>query len=63
MNRPVKPLHAQLNLLLVNAPKTAVPDDKQRELVLALVELLIGVAQENERQLEDGGGDEREADR
>jgi hypothetical protein len=37
-------------------------DSKQRELSLALVELLIGAAQVSNRQ-EDGGGDEREANR
>jgi hypothetical protein len=53
-------LDAQLNLLLVDAPKTIMPDSKQRELSLALVELLIGAAQASNPQ-EDGGGDEREA--
>jgi hypothetical protein len=52
-----------LNLLLVDAPKTVIPDAKQRELALALVELLIGAAQASNPQLEDGGGDELEADR
>lgn len=62
MNRPAKPLHSQLNLLLVNAPKAIVADDKQRELALALVELLISAAQESDLQLPNGGGDELEAD-
>jgi hypothetical protein len=52
-----------LNLLLVDAPKTVIPDAKQQELALALVELLIGAAQASNPQVEDGGGDEPEAHR
>jgi hypothetical protein len=59
----IMPLHSQLNLLLVNRSKAVVPDDQQQELALALVELLIGAAQESEQQLPNGGEDEREADR
>ena len=62
MTRHAKPLDLQLNLQLVDALKTVIPDSKQRELSLALVELLVGAAQESNRQ-EDGGGDELEADR
>ena len=62
MTRHAKPLDSQLNLLLIDAPKTVIPDSNQRELSLALVELLIGAAQASNR-LEDGGGDELEADR
>ena len=62
MTRYAKPLDLQLNLQLVDAPKTAIPDSKQRELSLALVELLVGAAQASNLQ-EDGGGDELEADR
>lgn len=63
MNRPAKPLNSQLNLLLVNTPKAAIPDDKERELALALMELLINAVQKSDRQLANGGEDEREADR
>ena len=62
MTRHSKPLDSQLNLLLVDTPKMVIPESKQRELSLALVELLIGAAQVSNRQ-EDGGGDEREANR
>jgi hypothetical protein len=62
VTRHSKPLDSQLNLLLVDTPKMVIPDSKQRELSLALVELLIGAAQVSNRQ-EDGGGDEREANR
>ncbi len=63
MTRYAKPLDSQLNLLLVDAPKTVIPDAKQQELALALVELLIGAAQASNPQVEDGGGDEPEAHR
>ncbi len=62
MTRHAKPLDFQLNLQLVDAPKTVIPDSKQRERSLALVELLIGAAQASNRQ-EEGGGDELEANR
>jgi hypothetical protein len=57
-----KPLDLQLNLQLVDAPKTVIPGSKQRELSLALVELLVGAAQASNRQ-EEGGGDELEGNR
>jgi hypothetical protein len=62
VTRHAKPLDLQLNLQLVDAPKTVIPDSKQRELALALVELLVGAAQASNRQ-EEGGGDELEANR
>ena len=62
MTRFAKPLDLQLNLQLVDAPKTVIPDSKQRELSLALVELLVGAAQASNQQ-EEGGGDELEANR
>jgi hypothetical protein len=62
VTRHAKPLDSQMNLQLVDAKKTVIPDSKRRELSLALVELLVGAAQSNNRQ-QDGGGDELEADR
>lgn len=50
----------QLNLALLQGPACVVPDDKHAELVLALVELLIGAVHVG---LEDGGDDESEAHR
>jgi hypothetical protein len=44
-------------------PATVIPSDKQRELVLALVELLIGAAQANTLPTHYGGVDERETHR
>ena len=62
MTRHAKPLDLQLNLQLVDAPKTVIPDSKQRELSLALVEFLVGAAQASSQQ-EERGGDELEANR
>jgi hypothetical protein len=62
VTRHAKPLDLQLNLQLVDAPKMAMPDSKQRELSLALMELLVAAAQASHRK-QDGGGDELETDR
>jgi len=62
MRRPRRPgPSAQLNLPLLNAPASVLPDDKQAELVLALVELLVNAA--TEQRPSEGGDDERQADR
>jgi hypothetical protein len=50
----------QLNLPLPQESTSVVPADRQAELVLALVELLIGAAHVG---VEDGGDDESEAHR
>lgn len=64
MKRSKKPIKlAQLHLPLLTASKAAISDDKQRELALALVELLINAAQENDEVKTNGGGDEPEAHR
>lgn len=52
----------QLNLPLLQGPPCVMPADKQAELVLALVELLIGAVLEPSA-IPDGGDDEREAHR
>lgn len=62
MNRPVKLPHSQLNLLIVDTPKAAIPDEQQKELAMALMDLLIQAAQERDAGTTNGGGDEREAD-
>lgn len=59
MNRPAKLTHSQFNLLLVDVPKAVIPDEKQRELALALMELLIQSAQDTDEGTAKGGGDER----
>jgi hypothetical protein len=61
MKEPERPLHLQLNLSLLNVSATAIPDGKQRELTLALVELLIGAAGEDDEPPANGGEDESEA--
>ena len=60
MKRSAKPLYRQMNLPLVNAPPTAIPDDQQKELTIALMELLINAAEVKIEQQENGGEDEFE---
>jgi hypothetical protein len=57
---PRLPTTIQLNLPLLQERTCVLPDDKQAELVLALVELLIGAAHAG---CTDGGDDESEAHR
>ena len=47
MKRSAKQLKPQMNLPLLNAPATIVPNHKQKELMLTLMELLINAASEN----------------
>lgn len=47
MKRSAKQLKPQMNLPLLNAPATTVPNHKQKELALTLMELLINAASEN----------------
>ena len=61
MRRPVKPSQ-QLNLSLLTATACVVPDEKQKELMLALVELLSGAAAEGVQPQTNGGDDESETD-
>ena len=49
--------------LLLNVPASVIPPDKHAELVLALVELLVGGAHALEEPIRDGGDDDRETDR
>jgi len=53
----------QLNLSLLNVSAAAIPDDKQMELTVALVELLMSAAVEGVKTPANGGGDESEAHR
>jgi len=62
MKRTVKPTGTQFNLPLLSEPAAILPNDKQRELALALVELLTGAARESVADPARGGGDESEAD-
>ncbi len=53
----------QLNLPLLQVPPCVMPADKQAELVLALVELLIAASVLEPSARPDGGDDERDAHR
>jgi hypothetical protein len=64
MRAPEKPIElAQLHLPLLAVSKAVISNDQERELAVALVELLISAAQENEAGKTDGGHDEPETDR
>ena len=64
MKRPAKPIDvAQLHLPLLTASKVAISHAKQRELAVALVELLISASQESNERKTSGGEDEPEAQR
>jgi hypothetical protein len=59
MKRSAKPLYPQMNLPLLNP--TSTPDEQQNELTIALMELLIRAAEEEENeQPANGGEDESE---
>ncbi len=60
MKRSAKPLYPQMNLPLFHVPATAIPDDQQKELTIALMELLISAAEEKNEQQGNGGEDEFE---
>jgi len=47
MKRSAKQLQPQMNLPLLNLPATTVPNHKQKELALTLMEFLINAASEN----------------
>jgi hypothetical protein len=65
MKRSAKSLYPQMNLTLLNVPATTTPDEQQNELTIALTELLIRAAQEENayeenEQAGNGGEDESE---
>lgn len=62
MKRPETPAIMQLMLPLPTAPAAVLPSDKQRELGLALTELLLTAARQNASRPGQGGGNEPEAD-
>ena len=49
-----------MNLPLLNVPAKASPDKQQHELTVALMELLINAAEEENNQAGNGGDDEPE---
>jgi len=65
MKRSAKSLYSQMNLLLLNVPATATGDEQPNELTMALMELLIRAAEEENayeesEQAGNGGEDESE---
>jgi len=63
MKQATKPPSLQFNLRLLDLPALAVPQEKRRELALALVELLIDAARPHAEIQGNGGGDESQANR
>ena len=63
MKRLAKPLFSQMNLALGRVLATGNLDDQQKDLIVALMELLVRAAEAQERneQPENGGEDESEA--
>ena len=65
MKRSAKSLYPQMNLPLLNLPATTTPDEQQNDLTMALMELLIRAAEEENayeenEQAGNGGEDESE---
>ena len=65
MKRSAKSLYPQMNLPLLNVPATTTPVEQQNELSMALMELLIRAAEEENayeknEQAGNGGEDESE---
>ena len=60
MKRSARPLYPQMNLPIVNVPPTAIPEDQQKELTIALMELLINAAVGKIEQQGNGEEDEFE---
>lgn len=62
MKRPAIRTNMQFNLPLPDAPAAVLPSNKQRELDVALVELLLSAARENAGDRAQGDGSEPKAD-
>lgn len=60
MKRSARPLYPQMNLPPLNVPSAVIPDDQQKELTPALMELLSQAAHGKIEQQENGGKDEFE---
>jgi hypothetical protein len=61
MKRSAKRLSPQMNLPLSSVPPVGNPQGQSEELTTALMELLIGAAEEEHAQPGNGGEDEPEA--
>jgi hypothetical protein len=60
MKRPAKPLFPQMNLALGNVLATGNLDSQQKDLIVALMELLVSAAEAEERNEQPGNGGEDE---
>jgi hypothetical protein len=58
MKRSPKPIAQQFNLSLLSAAPTTISQDKQRELKLALIELLTDAVWPSQDEREDRGGED-----
>jgi hypothetical protein len=61
MKRSAKPLCPQMNLPLGNVPPAGNPEDQREDITVALMELLIGAAEEKHEQPGNGEEDEPQA--
>jgi hypothetical protein len=62
MKQPATSPNRQLCLPMLSAPATVMPEDEEKDLILALIELLMAAAREGgEPHSKTGGGDESEA--
>ena len=61
MKRSTKPLFPQMNLPLASASATGNLDNQDKDLIVALMELLVSAAEEESEQSENGGEHESEA--
>jgi hypothetical protein len=62
MKRPAKPLFPQMNLALGNVLATGNLDSQQKDLIIALMELLVSAAEAEERNKQPGNGGEDESE-
>ena len=62
MKRLSQPLFPQMNLALGNVLATRNLDDQQKDLIVALMELLVRAAQAEERNEQSGKGGEDESE-
>ncbi len=62
MKRPAKPLFPQMNLALGNVLATGNLNSQQKDLIVALMELLVSAAKTEERNEQPGNGGEDESE-
>lgn len=62
MKRPTKPPFSQMNLALGHVLATGNLGDQQKDLIVALMELLVNAAEAEERNEQSGKGGEDESE-